>query len=98
MAHRIWPLEPSMDEALRKQISAATKAWPAMLVTMAERIKIKQYEGAGSHLFKTRSIRGREARKLASLAHTIDAKRRPMAGLDETLRFYHYIEPACQAS
>jgi predicted nucleotidyltransferase len=99
-----WPiefglLEPSMDEALRKQISAATKAWPAMLeLTMAQRIKIKQYEGAGSHLFKTRSIRGREARKLASLAHTIDAKRRPMAGLDETLRFYHYIEPACQAS
>lgn len=51
-----WPiefglLEPSMDEALRKRISAATKAWPAMLeLTMAERIKIKQYEGAGSHL------------------------------------------------
>lgn len=99
-----WPiefgiLEPSMDEALRKRIPVATKASPAMLeLTMAERIQIKQYEERGGHFFKTRSILGREARKLASLAHTIAAKRRPMAGLDETLRFYHYIDPAGQAS
>lgn len=99
-----WPiefgiLEPSMDEALRKRVSVATMASPAMLeLTMTERIQIKQYEERGRHFFKTRSILGREARKLASLAHTIAAKRRPMAGLDETLRFYHYIEPARHAS
>jgi hypothetical protein len=72
-----------MDEALRNDLGR--KPWQLARhaeVTMAERIKIKQQGGAGSHFTKNPVSAGAKQESWRRW-HTIDAKRRPMAGLEK---------------